>query len=248
MLEFLVTSRARRRMLRVLWADREQGSITRLAARAGIGFASAWRELRAMQAHDLVVASARDDPQVYRANLAHPLAGTMRALLAPARPVEGAGVRRIRRQLKALGAPLLEDGQEPPREAEQAIVRGVHLAHGDPAVARVLPLCLFRGRDTLRPERLRRHARRLGEKRALGFFLEVTAALSGDRRFVAWARPLHDRRCTAPRPFFHGSSRSRLAARIASRRTPAIARRWGLRMNMGMDAFRSSFERFTALR
>lgn len=248
MLDFLVSSRARRRLLELLWGKGDAGSATALAGRAGIGFASAWRELRGMQAHGLVVSSQERGVEVYRANVAHPLAHALRALVVgPAKPAveDDERTRRTRAELRAIGAPLVEEATRNPKgDIEESIVRGVQLAHRDAAVARTLPVCLYRQRDALQPERLVHWARKLGEKRALGFFLDLTTTLSKDPRFVGWAAPLRDRRCVAERDFFPAASRSALARRAARRNTPAPARRWGLRMNMGLEAFASTFDRF----
>jgi hypothetical protein len=208
----------------------------------------------------------------------------------------------LRAQLAALGAPLHHEAVEPSRgPVEETVVRGVHLAHRDPDVARTLPVCLYRQRSTLDPERLREHAARLGacpsnaenghvleelshfdavfdlpggfsqtqavheracvptsltsidysdrllgEKQALGFFLDLTAELSGDRRFAEWMKPLRDRRYRTSRDFFHSASRSRRQLQLAEEKTPEAGRRWQLRMNMDLDAFRSTFEKFVS--
>src|SRR4051812_26148455 len=55
MLEYLDTSKARRRLLLVLWSERRSGTVAELAELAGVGFASAWREVKEMQALSLVV-------------------------------------------------------------------------------------------------------------------------------------------------------------------------------------------------
>lgn len=247
MLDFLVTSKARRRLLDVLWRRDGSGSTAQLAALANVGFASAYRELRAMQAAGLVRAERRGFALVYEANRDHPLADALRAVVATQEPhsAEDPEARRLRGELAALGAPVQHEVMVPPRHSvEETVVRGVQLAHRDPDVARTLPVCLYRQRDVLDPVRLREHAVRLGEKRALGFFLSLTAELSGDRRFAEWTTPLRDRRYRAPHDFFYAASRSRRQNRLAEETTPPVARRWRLRMNMDLDAFRSTFEKF----
>jgi hypothetical protein len=244
MLEFLVTSKARRRLLQLLWSQGEQGSASQFAKLARVGFASSYRELRAMQALGLAVSERKEGAEVYRANLSHPLADALRELVvAPARPAEDSD-RHLRGQLKALGAPLQESEENPVGLLEEVVVRGVNLAHRDPDVARTLPVCLYRQRHTLQATQLHHFALQLGEKRSLGFFLELTAVLSGDDRFANWTSTLRDRRCKASLDFFHTASRSRLQREVADLKTSAVARNWGLRMNMDMEAFRSTFDKF----
>jgi hypothetical protein len=57
-------------------------------------------------------------------------------------------------------------------------------------------------------------------------------------------KPLRDRRYKAPRDFFYAASHSRRQRQLAEEKTPQVARRWRLRMNMDLDAFRSTFEKF----
>jgi hypothetical protein len=246
MLDFLVSSKTRRRLLQLIWGAEETGSASYFAERAQVGFASAYRELRAMRSLALVVSERQGGAEVYRANASHPLADTLHKLVAaaPTPVVEQEGSRRLRRQLKALGAPLREDSEDPDVALEETVVRGVQLSRHDPDVARTLPVCLYRQRDALRAEVLRHYAVQFGEKRTLGFFLDLTARLSGEARFAAWAKSLRDRRCTAPLDFFHGASRSRPERQRADEKTPSVARRWELRMNMAEDTFRSTFEKF----
>lgn len=244
MLEFLVTSKTRRRLLKLLWEQGAAASTSQFARQARVGFASAYRELRAMQALGLAVSERTDGVEVYRANLSHPLADVLRTLVRARDRLGTDEDKRLRGQLKALGAPLQEQAQSPDGGLEETVVRGVRLAHRDPDVARTLPVCLFRQREFLSGERLRHYALRFGEKRSVGFFLELTALLSGDDRFAAWTPQLTDRRCRASVDFFHLASRSRLQRQVADQRTSPVARKWGLRMNMDLEAFQSTFEKF----
>jgi hypothetical protein len=199
-----------------------------------------------MKTLGLVVSRREGKAEVFRANDSSPLAPLLRGLVKESArrvPPADEASQRTRGELRALGAPLRSEPVSPV-EAEETVVRGVQLAHRDPTVARVLPVCLYRSRETLRMEVLERHARDLCEKRALGFFLDLTAQLSGDRRFGQWAKHLRDGRYGAEQDFFASAGRSRSERRLAARNTPTPARRWRLRLGMGLDAFASTFEKF----
>jgi hypothetical protein len=242
--DYLVTSRARRQLLRRLWADRVSGSVSALARASGVSFAAAHRELEAMKAAGLTVAERHGVATVYRANLAHPHARVVMALLK-ATP----GVRRdleeqrLRGRLAALGAPL---AGPPPRNPhlrpEEVLADGLVLAHHSPTVARVLPVAFWRQRDKLDYERLERAATQRDERQALGFYLELTGQLGGDRRLVRRARALRDRRRTALRPFF-SAGRGSFALAAAQEKSPALARRWGFLMNMELASFATAFHK-----
>ncbi len=148
------------------------------------------------------------------------------------------------------GAPLvgqsLVAGRVPP-ELEKVVVEGLALSRRDASVARALPVLLWRRRADLELAKVRRLAASKGRERVLGFFLDLTARLSGDRRLRNAATTLRRTR-PAIRTKFFAEPESRLARMVAEERTPPVARAWGYRMNMPMDSFRSLFDKFRALR
>lgn len=244
MLDYLVTSRARRQLLRRLWADRARGSVSALARASGVSFAGAHRELEAMKAAGLALAERDGVATVYRANLAHPQADVLTALLAARPPGHGdSEAQRLRGQLAALGAPLAGPAPSSRRlPSEQVLADGLVLAHHSPTVARVLPVAFWRQREKLDYERLERAAALRDERQALGFYLELTGQLGGDQRLVRRARSLRDRRRTALRPFFSGG-RGSFALAAAQEKSPALARRWGFLMNMELESFATTFRK-----
>lgn len=245
MLEFLVTAKARRRLLVLLWSDRVSGSATELARRAGVGFASAHRELQAMHRLDLVNAVRSGRETLFAANDKHVLAEPLRKLLAASEQPRAPGRAddSTRRRLAALGAPVVAArGPVSRSRVEQALVQGVSLAHRDPALARSLPVAFYRQRDRVDPRKLFVLARDGLEKPAVGLFLELTAQLSGDRRFAAWARRLRDRRVRTKHPFFYTRAAAVQAATQPDR-SPPVARRWGFRLDMTFDDFRALFDK-----
>jgi len=245
--DYLVTSRARRQLLRRLWADGASASVSALARAAGVSFAAAQRELRAMNAARLAIAERDGVATLYRANFAHPQADVVRALVAatPAAHAESSDANegRLRAELAALGVPLAgpaaRDRRPPP---EEVLADGLVLAHRRPTVARVLPVAFWRQRSTLDYGRLERAATLRNERQALGFYLELTGRLGGDRRLVRRAAGLRDGRRTALQPFFSGG-RGVFAMQLAREKSPALARRWGFLMNMELESFRSAFRK-----
>ena len=146
------------------------------------------------------------------------------------------------------GAPLYGESMLAGRAApdlEKLVVDGLALSRRDPSVTRALPVLLRRRRGDLDLAKLRRLAEDMGRARALGFFLDLTARLSGDRRFRRGAAALRPSTHFPPADFFT-THRGALARALAEQNTPAVARAWGYRMNMGMDAFESMFAKATA--
>ena len=246
MLQYLVTSKVRRRLLVLLWADRKRGAVAELAELAGVAFAGAHAELKAMQRVQLAVSQQEGRKEVYAANFNHPAAETLCALVAadahPPMP-QTAEDQALKRQLVAMGAPLrgVEPQEVAPPEQLATLARGASLARRDAVVARSLPLCFWRLRDTLEARALAALTSRAEAKHTLGFFLELTGELGGDRRLVGLAESLRDRRMTSLRDFFPPSTRRRDAAGDF-----ALAAKWGFRMNMDLASFRSLFNKFVS--
>jgi hypothetical protein len=239
-LQYLVKSKARRRLLTLLWGNGAvSGTVAQLAAHAHVAFGSAYHELHEMKLLGLVTSAREDGGEVFRANKGSPYARLLRDLVAaPATPAPSqAEASAMRARLRALGAPFLEPAAKV-TDIEQTLVEAVTFAHRDPAVARVLPLCFRNAADRLEADRLLDLARKAGEKAAVGFFVDLTATLSHDARFRRWASMFRDQRYRARRSFFPDPSA--VSRRVADKNTLPLARRWGFRMNMGLDVFRSA--------
>lgn len=250
MLEFLVTSRTRRRLVELLWSG-GAGSTAELARRVGCNYATVHRELAAMEQLGLVTSQGDKGKRHYLARKEHPGYPLLEKLVESSRgprpraDLSGAD-QDVRVRLRDAGAPLAVEGEAKAVSLTQTIVDGAALAPRDPSVARTLPVLLWRNRTKLDWDELAAEARTRGERQRLGFFLDLTAELSGSQQFKDWSRQLQDHRVKLERDFFRSDGTSPRARALAERRTPAVARRWHYRMNMDLDAFASHFRKFTA--
>jgi hypothetical protein len=247
MLEYLVKPSVRRRLFRVVWGEGASGSVSELARLAGVAFSAAHRELQAMSDAGLALVERAGAEVVYRANGEHAYAELLRGLAtAPGHPELPANPDRdeqVRGWLTSAGAPLgaaTSPGPLPP--FEDVVVSGLQLSHRDSTVARVMPLVLWRQRELLDFDRLRTEAMRRNEAPALGYFLELAGKLGHEPDLLRASAALRDRRRKKARQFFSGVHGPRALAAMR-RNTPREARRWGLLMNMGVDSFRSTFDK-----
>jgi DNA-binding transcriptional ArsR family regulator len=236
---YLVTSRVRRELLRLLWLERVEGSVSDLARRAGVSFAAAHRELDAMRGAGLATSCRVAASVSYAANVEHPGADVLVTLLSTTDEDRAADDRAVRGWLRALGAPLATPATGRPPPLERVVGAGLRLAHRDATVARVLPIVLWRNRDG-NLDAVVDEATQCNERQALGMFLQLAGELGGDRCLVSKARTLHDRRRTRLRPFFAGLHGPRALA-AARRNSPAVAKKWGFLMNMARDSFADAF-------
>jgi hypothetical protein len=220
-LEYLVTSRARRELLRRLWLDGDSGNVSQLARSCRLSFATAHHELEAMKAAGLALAERRGTSLEYRANRRHPQADSLLSLLTPA----------------AHGPVLSEEAIGELRPSpEDVLIDTLVLSHEDEGVALAIPAALWRQRDELDYGRLVRAATRRNERHALGFYLQLTSQLSGDPRFRRRAIFLRDRRRTMTRPFFTSGTQW-------SGNPLPLARRWGFLLSVELARFAAAFKR-----
>lgn len=131
---------------------------------------------------------------------------------------------------------------------ENVVVRALEAGRRDPALARMLPVLLWRARGTLDMRKLLARARKRGLAPALGYFLELTARLGSWRGFDAAVRQLRvHARPGAPEYYFHQTARNPFEAMAAEERTPVEARRWGLLTGTPTDSFESHFRKTAGL-
>ena len=172
-----------------------------------------------------------------RSNPRHPAAPALRELLREAASgVPGQSLADPRPSLAAYGAPLA--GVEPRVEMsrEAAVVEALAEFRGDATLLRVLPVVLLKNEADFDWNALLELARKRKLKDELGMMLELTAEASGRRSLGKRSAGLADGRRRVPRYLPEPGSEYERA--LADQRTPAVARRWGLRMNMTEQSVR----------
>lgn len=250
MLEYLVTSASRRRLLHALWVKDAVGTVAYLAQQTRVPYSAAHKELRRMSEAGLAETSREHGFATYQARRGHPRAPLLMQLLAapdvpPLRGLDARARTRVRAQLAALGAPLWPAS---PRRAasatlEETLANACKLAHGDATVAKVLPYVFWRHRDRIDFRRLHDEVRKRGESQTTGFMLALAGELARVPALSVEAETFRDRRRRSALPFFPESAAG-FAKRLAESRTPDLARSWGFLMNMSLDDFSSVFQRF----
>jgi plasmid stability protein len=143
--------------------------------------------------------------------------------------------------LVGYGAPLYGSGDASRLSVEEAVARGLELSRKHAAILRVLPLVLHRNRGRISWRALRRSASDLA---ALGMLLDLTAEVTGERSFQAWAARLpRSARRAPPELFFETRRPTRRYLELAEVRTPEVVRRWGFLMATPLEDFRDAYAR-----
>ena len=214
-----------------------------------MGFATVYEELKAMERRGLAHSERVGRQLVYEARWSHPMAAVLKALLTQSTlAVRGDADDDARPMaaLRALGAPLGGGGSSSGGLGlEEAVVRGFQLARRNASVARVMPVVLWVQRQNVDFPRLVQMSTRVGMRRVLGFYLDLTGLLSGDAVLRSLADDLVDRRVRRRERFFTHAASGLATARLERKNTPRVARKWHYSMNMGLDNFESHFKKFT---
>lgn len=153
--------------------------------------------------------------------------------------VASTGDRQVRAEIQSLGAPLYGTPAKVD-DLEGTLVRAFELSRRDATVACVLPLCLYYSAYKLDSDRLLSLSKCEIDKRVAGFFLDLTYRITKDACFHSWSQKFQVD-VSEEQPFFE--EKTVFSRKLAEQNTPAVARVWGWRMNMGLDAFESMFEK-----
>jgi hypothetical protein len=131
---------------------------------------------------------------------------------------------------------------------ENVVLRAVETSRRDPALARMLPVFLWRVRDSLDLAELATKATLRGYGPVLGYFLDVASKVSSTRTFQPAVRALRRQaRTDSPVFLFLKTEKYPYEAMAARERTPPDARRWGLLTGVPLDSFSSYFAKVAAL-
>lgn len=134
---------------------------------------------------------------------------------------------------------------ETAQSAEELLVKVVVLAKKNSSLLRTLPLLVKRMGTGLSFSQLAYWSKRLHVDRELGFVLDLTEELSKNKKLYAMARRFRDKRWSKY-SFFLEREQGLLGfqARVVEQNTPQLAKKWFLKMNMGLDSFQSHYFKF----
>jgi DNA-binding transcriptional ArsR family regulator len=211
-------------------------TVSELARRADLTPRAVSVEVKRLLAAGVVEVEADGAADRVRSNPRHPAARALRELLRKASSVPVRSVTDPRPSLAAYGAPLAGVVPRVEMSREAATVEALAESRRDATMLRVLPVVLLKNEDDFDWNALLELARKRKLKDELGMMLELTAGSSGRRSLATRATGLADGRRRVPRYLPEPASAYERA--LADQRTPAVARRWGLRMNMTEESVR----------
>lgn len=246
-LETLMGSRTRARLLAWLARANEGDTVSALARLVGVTPPAARAEVQKLCALGLAHLEAVGSADVVKPNRRHPFFGPLRQLVdAAASDHEDSNASdiQLRNALAAYGAPFAGASPKASLPLEEALVRGLGLAHHDATVLRTLPVVFAKNEHQIDWPALRNLAYRHKRRPELGMVVEITAHLLGRDDLRHHIEGLNDARLKRKRYFFEPQSSFEKTA--AAKNSPPAALRWGFYLNMGEEAFRATLEKHLA--
>src|SRR4029079_1358722 len=98
------------------------------------------------------------------------------------------------------------------------LLRAIKASRRHPALARMLPVFIWRMREDLDLQSVASRAKRLGRASELGYFLELAGTLGGAPKLSRSARELRTTAPPRPRLFFESATRNPFEAMVAGER------------------------------
>ena len=247
LLDFFFKTSEHKKLGELLWVERTEGSMRELSLMAGLSYATAYEELHRMKKMGLVKKRKKGNATLFSSNLSEKEQKLFAALVDDS-PKEKTPTS-VSSRLQELGLPMVGDLSDLERETvlsdEELVVKAVCLAKENPTLARSLPVAFVKVLPNLSPHRLHFWAKKMKVKRELGFFVALTAQLSNKPALKRLSRSFYDKRWSRSEYFLTSEKDVRgFQAKLVERNTPALAKAWKLKMNLGLDSFESLFNKF----
>ncbi len=241
----LFKTKKHQRLAELLWVEGLTASVRELALMSGLPYATAYELLHKMMKLGLVNKSTKGRATLFSSDLASEELKKFKALL---------GLTEFKRRplvdFEELDLPVVgelpELQKEKAQSVEEMLVKVVALSKKNPTLLRVLPLLAKRLSPKLNFHELIYWSKRHGVNKELGFVLDLTGELSKDRKLFSLAKKLMDKRWTKSEAFLDSENNlDSFQAMLVEENTPALAKKWFLKMNMGLDSFKSHYRKFS---
>ncbi len=245
LLGLLFKTNAHRRLGELLWVEGLTASVHELSQMSDLPYATAHALLKKMEKMGLVQKEFQGRSTLFSSKLSSEELKPLKLLLGTAE----FGKKKSLSDFSEMDLPLVGDfpefKSETAQSAEELLVKVVLLAKKNSSLLRALPLLVRRLGPDLNFPQLAYWSKRHQVDRELGFVLDLTAELSKNKKFAAKARRLRDKRWSKYSFFLEREQELEgFQAKVIEQNTPELARKWFLKMNMGLDSFRTQYFKF----
>lgn len=241
---FLFKTDRHQKLAELLWVDGLTASVHELALMSGLPYATAHGLLQKLLKMGLVEKTKQGRATLFSSNLSSEEVKSLKVLTSNTE-----SKKKSLSDFEELDLPLVGEFREfrieKAQTLEELLVKTVSLSKKNSTLLRVLPLLVHRLGPHLLHHQLAFWSKRHHVDRELGFVLDLTAELSGETRFSTLAKKFKDKRWNKPQPFLESEKGlSGFQKMLVEENTPALAKKWFLKMNMGLDSFESHYRKF----
>lgn len=232
------------RLAELLWVDRVVASVNELSQLSGLSYSTTHEELQKMKSLNLVKMERKGKATLYSSALIEEEVAVVTTIFAKRRMESKKTVSFDDFNMPLLGdfSELLKDEK---MEVEELLVKAVKLSKKNATLLRALPLLLKKMGDDLNLHQLVYWAKRYNSNRELGFLLELTAQLTENKKYSRLARQFKDKRWSKPDYYFERDLGLKgFQALVVDRHTPELAKKWYLKLNVGLDSFESFYSKY----
>ena len=245
LLGVLFKTSSHRRLAELLWVEDLTASIHALSKMSELPYATCHEFLHKMERMGLVQKTKEGRAVMFSSKVTNEELKPLRALLKTEKNSKNQSLSEFPEMDLHLVGEFPEFKKEKAQSREELLVKVVVLAKRNSSLLRTMPLLVKRLGPSLDVRRLSYWSKLYHVDRELGFLLDLTGKLSEDRRLTALAKKFFDKRWGKDSIFLekeHGLSG--FQAQLLEQNTPELAKKWFLKMNMGLDSFESMFRKF----
>lgn len=239
---FLKTER-HQKLFKLLWVQELRASVREYSLMSGLPYATTYELLQKLEKMGVVEKTVQGRANLLVVKSSPPEVDLLKKL------VNVGDEKKRFADYEEMDLPLVgnfEDlNNESAQSKEELLVKSVVLAKRKSSLLRTLPLLVVRLGVDLNVYQLMHWARQFHAERELGFVLELASQLSREKKFAGLARKFHDRRWSKEVAFLENeASLKGFQAKLVEKNTPKLAKKWHLKMNMGLDSFVSHYNKF----
>jgi hypothetical protein len=249
LVDYLVTSETRKKLLLLLLTENYKTSIRTFASLIGASYAVTYEELREMERVELVECQKKGRASIYGLNTANEQVALLARLFKVGLKQREASEIADEDTVVSLarhGAPLvIEKDFSEVLTVEETIALGVKLSKKSGLVFRTLPIVIYRNRENINWPKLRYFSEKYEVKKHLGFLLEMTGAMGKQDSLKRQSRAFWDSRNKKTYPYFDQVLSSNVELQLAELATPKIGRKWCFTMNMSQESLQRYFDKHT---
>lgn len=234
------------KLAELLWLKKVEASVNELSLLSGLSYSTTHEELQRMKSLNLVKMQRKGKATLYSSALVEAEANVVASIFEKTK-----GHSKQTFSFDDFNMPLLGDFSElqgEKVEAEELLVKAVKLSKKNSSLLRALPLLFKKMGDGLESYQLAYWSKRYDANKEMGFVLDLTGQLTKNKKYSELAKKFRDKRWSKYDYYFERDNELKgFQALAVDGHTPELARKWYLKLNVGLDSFQSFYSKHEEL-